>query len=242
MDKYRSLQQQAFEANLELPDKGLVIETFGNVSAFDKDSGVFAIKPSGVPYPELIPENMVVLDLDNRIVSGKLKPSSDTPTHMELYRHFGNIGGICHTHSSYATAWAQAGKSIPVMGTTHADLVKGDIPCTAVISNKQIEKQYEVETGKLIVDTFTDISPADTPMVLVARHGPFTWGKSAKEAVYHSVMLEELARIAFYTLQINPRTRRLKTSLIEKHFQRKHGPDAYYGQDDAIEENKKDEK
>jgi len=236
MDKYRSLQQQAFEANLELPGKGLVIETFGNVSAFDKNLGVFAIKPSGVPYPELTPESMVVLDLNNRIVSGKLRPSSDTPTHLELYRRFENLGGICHTHSPYATAWAQSGNPIPVMGTTHADLVKGDIPCTAVIGNKQIEKQYEVETGKLITDTFTDFSPVEKPMVLVARHGPFTWGTSAKEAVYHSVMLEELARIAFYTLQINPQTSRLKTSLIEKHFQRKHGPDAYYGQGDAEKE------
>lgn len=236
MDKYRYLQQRVFEANLELPEKGLVVETFGNVSAFDKDAGVFAIKPSGVPYSELTPDSMVVLDLDNQIVSGKLKPSSDTPTHLELYRHFEDIGGICHTHSSYATAWAQAAKPISVMGTTHADLVKGDIPCTAVISDKQIEKDYEVETGRLIIDTFTDLSPAETPMVLVARHGPFTWGKTAKQAVYHSVMLEELARIAFYTLQVNPRTSRLKTSLIEKHFQRKHGPDAYYGQDDAEKE------
>ncbi len=231
MNKYTFLQEQAFEANRNLPQKGLVIETFGNVSAYDKKMGVFAIKPSGVPYQELTPESMVVVDLENRIVSGKLRPSSDTPTHMILYRHFEGIGGICHTHSSHATAWAQAEKPIPVLGTTHADLVQGDIPCTAVITDKQIQDDYEIETGRLIVNTFTHLSPLEVPMVLVACHGPFTWGTSAEKAVYHSVMLEELARLAFFTLQINPQTARLKTSLIEKHFQRKHGPDAYYGQD-----------
>ena len=231
MNKYASLQEQAFEANLELPQKGLVTETFGNVSAYDKNLGVFAIKPSGIPYPELTPKSMVVLDLDNRIVSGTLRPSSDTPTHRILYRHFEGISGICHTHSSFATAWAQAEKSIPVLGTTHADLVHGDIPCTAVITDGQIKNQYEMETGKLIIDTFNTLSPLEAPMVLVARHGPFTWGTSAKQAVYHSLMLEELARTAFRTLQINPHTDRLKTSLIEKHYQRKHGPDAYYGQE-----------
>ena len=231
MNKYASLQEQAFEANRELPRKGLVSETFGNVSAFDKDLGVFAIKPSGVPYPELTPETMVVLDLENRIVLGKLRPSSDTPTHRMLFRHFKGIRGICHTHSSFATAWAQAEKPIPVLGTTHADLIHGDIPCTSVITDEQIEKQYEIETGQLIVDTFSHLSPLEVPMVLVARHGPFSWGTSAKQAVYHSVMLEELARIAFHTLQINPKINRLKASLIEKHFQRKHGPNAYYGQE-----------
>jgi L-ribulose-5-phosphate 4-epimerase len=230
MNIYRNLKQKAFECNMELPKKGLVFYTFGNVSCFDKESGVFAIKPSGIPYADLKPDDMVVIDLENNVVDGDFKPSSDTKTHVVLYRHFSKIGGIVHTHSTYAVAWAQAMMSIPILGTTHADHLTADIPCTNVMSDQAIEGDYETETGKLIVETFKDISYEEIPMVLVACHGPFTWGATPEKAVYNSAVLEELAKMAYLTKHINSDVHRLKDTLILKHYNRKHGVDAYYGQ------------
>jgi L-ribulose-5-phosphate 4-epimerase len=189
-----------------------------------------AIKPSGVPYAGLRIEDIVVVDLENKLLEGSLKPSSDVKTHLLLYRTFPRIGGIVHTHSRYATAWAQAMRPIPVFGTTHADFCPGEIPCTKIIADAAIRRDYEEETGKQIASAFRSRSYEETPMVLVACHGPFAWGKSAEEALYHAVMLEEIAHIALLTLRVNPRTPRLKKTLLNKHFQRKHGPDAYYGQ------------
>ena len=230
MKSYRELKRLAFEANLELPKRGLVAYTFGNASAADRERGVFAIKPSGVEYEGLKPDDMVVVDFDNRIVDGRLNPSSDTKTHAVLYRHFGNIGGVVHTHSVYATAWAQAMKPIPILGTTHADHLAADVPCTKVMPDQAIRGDYEEETGLQIVKTFEKLSPDEIEMVLVACHGPFTWGKTPEKAVYNSVMLETLAKMTSLTLDINPKTPRLKPYLIDKHYQRKHGKDAYYGQ------------
>ncbi|HMB00119.1 MAG TPA: L-ribulose-5-phosphate 4-epimerase [Spirochaetota bacterium] len=230
MATYKQLKKEAYTANMEIPAHGLAIYTFGNVSAFDSQKKVFAIKPSGVPYRQLKPSDMVVVDLNNRIIEGNLRPSSDTKTHALLYRSFPDLGGIAHTHSTYAVAWAQAQRSIPVMGTTHADHLAADIPVTAVMSDDQIQKDYEEETGKQITAVFEQLSPQDIPMVLVACHGPFTWGSSAAKAVYNSVVLEELARQALFTLEINPDTPSLKKTLINKHYQRKHGNNAYYGQ------------
>ncbi|MBN1782454.1 L-ribulose-5-phosphate 4-epimerase [bacterium] len=230
MSKFRTLKEEAWEANMELPRKGMVIYTFGNVSALDRERGVFAIKPSGVPYEELNAGDMVVVDLDNRIVEGKLNPSSDTRTHTVLYTHFPDIGGVVHTHSSFATAWAQAARPIPVYGTTHADHLPIDIPCTPFMTNAAIQGDYEEETGKQICDIFRGLDPAEVRMVLVAGHGPFTWDQTAAKAVYQAVILEELARMAILTEQINPNAGRLKQELIDKHYQRKHGKNAYYGQ------------
>ena len=232
MSSNRTLQEQAWAANMELSRSGLVKLTFGNVSAFDPDRGVFSIKPSGIPYEELQPDHMVIVDLENKIVSGKLRPSSDTKTHTVLYKHFPGIEGVCHTHSTYAVSWAQAIKPIPIFGTTHADHLTMDIPCTEVMRDLMIKGDYEMETGNLILQTFQDISYKEVEMVLVACHGPFTWGESAQKAVYNSIMLEELAKMAFLTRQIDPKASRLKKSLINKHFLRKHGKNAYYGQDE----------
>lgn len=228
--RYEELKRQAFDANLELNRRGLVLYTWGNVSQVDRDAGVFAIKPSGVPYDALTAADMVVVDLDNQIVDGRLKPSSDTRTHTHLYRHFETIGGITHTHSTYATAWAQAQQPIPCYGTTHADYAYGAIPCTAVMSNAQIDRDYEEETGIQITDAFKDRNPAETPMVIVAGHAPFAWGKDAAESVYHAVVLEEIARMAFLTKTIGPSTPPLKQEIVDKHYLRKHGKNAYYGQ------------
>lgn len=228
--RYEELKRQAFEANMELDARGLVLYTWGNVSQVDRDVGVFAIKPSGVPYDKLTSADMVVVDLDNEIVEGKLNPSSDTRTHTHLYRHFSAIGGITHTHSTYATAWAQAQQAIPCYGTTHADYAYGAIPCTPVMSNAQIDRDYEEETGIQITDAFKDRNPAETPMVIVAGHAPFTWGKDAAQAVYHAVVLEEIARMAFLTKAIHPSTPPLKQEIVDKHYLRKHGKNAYYGQ------------
>jgi len=217
---------------MELPKHNLVIYTFGNVSAFDREEGVFAIKPSGVRYSQLKPEDMVVVDLENVVVEGKLRPSSDTKTHTVLYKNFPGIGGITHTHSTYAVAWAQAMKPVPVFGTTHADYMTVDIPVTEVMSDEMVCGDYEEETGNLIIKRFGDLSFKEIEMVLVACHGPFTWGTTPQKAVYNSVMLEELARMAYLTLQINDKTPRLKKLLIDKHYQRKHGKNAYYGQDE----------
>lgn len=228
---YQEIKHQAWEANMELHRRGLVLYTWGNVSQLDPDRGVFAIKPSGVPYEKLTVDDMVVVDLDNLPVEGKLKPSSDTRTHSHLYRHFEAIRGVTHTHSTYATAWAQAQQDIPCFGTTHADYAYGPIPCTAVMSNEQIKGDYEEETGVQITDAFANRSPLETPMVIVAGHAPFTWGKNAQESVYHAVVLEEIARMALLTRTIDSSAGPLKQEIVDKHYLRKHGKDAYYGQE-----------
>jgi L-ribulose-5-phosphate 4-epimerase len=227
---YSDLKEQAYQANMEIPRRGLAIYTFGNVSAFDAARGVFAIKPSGVAYETLKAEHMVVVDLDGKIVEGTLRPSSDTKTHAALYRAFDGVGGIVHTHSTYATGWAQAGLSIPIYGTTHADHLAEDVPCTAVMSAEAVNGDYEAETGTQIIDCFRKRDPRQTPMVLVAGHGPFAWGKTAEKAVYHAVVLEELAKIASITRSLAPDAGRLPEYLVRKHFERKHGKSAYYGQ------------
>lgn len=230
MASFKELKRQVFEANLELRDRGVVLYTFGNVSAADRKAGVIAIKPSGVPYHDLTPERIVVVDFEGRIAEGNLRPSSDTRTHLVLYREFAEIGGVAHTHSTYATAWAQACRPVPIFGTTHADLAPAEIPCTAIMADERIAGDYEEETGRQILETFRDRSYRDTRMVLVAGHGPFTWGDDAAAAVKHAVMLEELSKTALLTLRIDPNAMPLKQTLIQKHFQRKHGKDAYYGQ------------
>ena len=227
---YADLREQAFRANLEIPRRGLAIYTFGNVSAFDAERAVFAIKPSGVGYEVLTAADMVVVDLDAKVVEGNLRPSSDTKTHAALYRAFKGIGGIVHTHSTYATAWAQARLPIPILGTTHADHLAEDVPCTEIMSPDAVGGDYEAETGTQIIDCFRTRDPHQTPMVLVAGHGPFTWGKTADKAVYHAVVLEELAKIASITRALDPAARRLPEHLVRKHFERKHGKGAYYGQ------------
>jgi L-ribulose-5-phosphate 4-epimerase len=237
MSKYQTLKEQSYEANMEIPARGLALYTWGNVSAFDKNSGVFAIKPSGVPYPELKPEDIVVVDLEGKIVEGKLNPSSDTNTHMVLYREFGvkqgaDIGGIIHTHSTVACAWAQALKPIPLFGTTHADHIQVSVPCTPYLSKEAVERDYELETGNLIVRHFLEnkINPDEVTMVLVGGHGPFAWGKTAEKAVYNGAVLEEVAKMAMYTLQIKSDASPLADYIVNKHYMRKHGPNAYYGQ------------
>jgi L-ribulose-5-phosphate 4-epimerase len=232
MNKYKTLRQQAYEANLEIDRMNLAIYTWGNVSAFDPDKGVFAIKPSGVAYDTLKPELMVLVDLDGNIVEGRLKPSSDTKTHLVLYREFRGIYGVTHTHSPYAVAWAQAKKSVPVFGTTHADYCAREIPCTAFMSPEEVKNNYELETGNLIARTFkkNNIDPAHINMVLVAGHGPFTWGESALQSVHHSVILEEICKMALLTITIDPPAKPLPEYITRKHWERKHGPDAYYGQ------------
>jgi len=228
--KYADLKQAAWEANMELYRRNLVLYTWGNVSQIDRDAGVFAIKPSGVPYEKLTVDDIVVVDLENRVVEGSLNPSSDTRTHTHLYLHFEGIGGVTHTHSTYATAWAQAQQAIPCFGTTHADYAYGEIPCTAIMSNEQINRDYEEETGVQITDAFQNREPSETPMVIVAGHAPFTWGKDAAESVYNAVVLEEIARMALLTKTIDPQREPLKQEIVDKHYQRKHGKNAYYGQ------------
>lgn len=232
MSRYDHIKQSAFEANIQLPDLGLVLFTFGNVSAADRDLGVFAIKPSGVPYNELSPDKMVVVDFNAHVVEGDLRPSSDTKTHAVLYKHWEHIGGISHTHSTYATAWAQALRDIPIFGTTHADHNTVDIPCAAPMSDEMIDGDYEHQTGFQIIQCFNEkgLSYEKVEMVLVGSHAPFTWGKTPEKAVYNSAVLENIAQMAWLTEQINPSAERLKTSLIKKHYDRKHGRNAYYGQ------------
>lgn len=224
------LKNQVLHANLELQERNLVVYTFGNVSGIDRSSGLVVIKPSGVPYDELTIDKLVTVDLNGEKVDGDLRPSSDTLTHLELYRNFPDIGGVCHTHSPFATSWAQASASIPCLGTTHADYAPNEIPCTSLLTEKQVNGNYVLETGKKIVKTFDDYSYEHTSMVLVASHGPFTWGATPGKAVYHSVILEEIAKMAYYALTINPEIRKINTYLIKKHFNRKHGKDAKYGQ------------
>ncbi len=232
MSKYNHIKQSAYEANMQLPRLGLVLFTFGNVSAVDRNLGVFAIKPSGVPYDELSPEKMVIVDFDGRTVEGKLRPSSDTKTHAVLYKHWEKIGGIVHTHSTYATSWAQAQRDIPIFGTTHADHNTVDIPCAPPMSDEMIKGDYEYETGFQIMNCLKDrkLSYGEVEMILVGNHAPFTWGKTPEKAVYNSAVLETVAQMAMLTEQINPKSPRLKDALIKKHFERKHGPDSYYGQ------------
>ncbi|KAA5821853.1 L-ribulose-5-phosphate 4-epimerase [Algibacter amylolyticus] len=229
---YNALKQECYKANMELNALGLVIYTFGNVSAVDRDNGVFAIKPSGVPYEELRPEDIVILDFDNNVIEGKLRPSSDTKTHAYLYKNWSDIGGVAHTHAMYSVAWAQAQQDIPIFGTTHADHLTSDIPCAPPMSDALIQGNYEHNTGIQILDCFKDkgLSYKETEMILIGNHGPFAWGKNAAKAVYNSKVLETVAQMATLTLQINPSALRLKDSLIKKHYERKHGKDAYYGQ------------
>ncbi|MDR0497431.1 MAG: L-ribulose-5-phosphate 4-epimerase AraD [Treponema sp.] len=238
MDAFKTLREEAFEANLEIKKQNLAIYTWGNVSAFDPDKGVFAIKPSGVPYDKLTAESMVLVDLEGKIVEGKLNPSSDTQTHQVLYRcfardrEFTEIKGITHTHSPYAVAWAQAKRSVPVYGTTHADHGAEEIPCTEFISPEAVKNNYELETGNLIVELFRKmkLNPSHMNMVLVAGHGPFTWGNSAAQSVYHGAVLEEVCKMALFTLSLDPLVKPLPEHIIRKHWERKHGPEAYYGQ------------
>jgi len=232
MSKYQHIKQTAYQANMQLPKLGLVLFTFGNVSAADRDLGVFAIKPSGVPYDELTPEKMVIVDFNGKTIEGDLRPSSDTLTHAVLYKCWEHINGIVHTHSTYATAWAQSQRCIPIFGTTHADHLTTDIPCAPPMDDKMISGDYEYQTGFQIMDCFKDrgIDYREVEMVLVGNHAPFTWGKTAEKAVYNSAVLEAVAQMAYLTEQINNSAPRLKNSLIKKHYERKHGPDSYYGQ------------
>ncbi|NLY44142.1 MAG: L-ribulose-5-phosphate 4-epimerase [Clostridiaceae bacterium] len=224
------LKEEVLKANLDLPRYGLVTFTWGNVSGIDREKGLIVIKPSGVPYEELKAEHLVVLDLDGNQVEGNLRPSSDTPTHLVLYRAFPDIGGVVHTHSPWATSWAQAGRGIPALGTTHADHFYGEIPCTRRMRAEEIQSEYEKKTGDVIVETFKDINPTYIPGVLVNNHGPFCWGKDAHEAVHNAVVLEEVAKMAFYTFALTPGIKPIDSVLLDKHFLRKHGANAYYGQ------------
>jgi L-ribulose-5-phosphate 4-epimerase len=226
-----SLKREVCRANLELVARGLVIETWGNVSGIDRDRGLVVIKPSGVPYDGMKPAHMTIVSLETgKAVEGKFKPSSDTETHLILYRSFPKIGGVVHTHSLYATAWAQACQRIPSYGTTQADYWYGEVPCTRQLKPEEIRSDYEINTGNVIVETFKKLDPMHHPAVLVASHGPFTWGKDVADAVHNAGVLEFIARLASETLRINPRVKPMRSVLLEKHFMRKHGPKAYYGQ------------
>ena len=224
------LKKEVYEANLELVKQNLVIYTWGNVSGIDREKGLIVIKPSGVDYDKMTPEDMVVLDLDGNIVEGDLNPSSDTPTHIELYKEFKNIGGIVHTHSQWATQWAQAGRSIPAYGTTHADYFYGSIPCARKLTQEEIENDYEKNTGKVIIEEFKDKDEEAIPGILVNGHGPFAWGKDCKNAVHNAKVLEQVAMMAFYSEQINKDIKPVDNYLLDKHYFRKHGKNAYYGQ------------
>ncbi len=226
------LKQEVYEANMELPRRGLITYTWGNVSGRDNETGYFVIKPSGVDYDKLTAEDMVVCDLEGNVIEGRYKPSSDTPTHIELYKKYPEIGGIVHTHSPEATSWAQAGRSIPLYGTTHADYFYGPIPCARSLTKEEIAGEYEKNTGLVIIETFEEngINPSYTPGVLCCNHGPFTWGKDAANAVHNAVVLEEVAKMATKTELINPRVSPAPDSIRDKHFFRKHGENAYYGQ------------
>lgn len=224
------LKQEVWEANLDLPKQGLVVYTWGNVSGIDRATGLVVIKPSGVEYDHLKVEDMVVVDLEGNVVEGKLNPSSDTPTHLEIYKAFPEVGGVVHTHSSMAVSFAQAGRALPAMGTTHADYFYGAVPCTRAMTPEEIAGEYEKETGKVIVETFKNIPALEVPAVLVREHGPFTWGKTPSDAVYHSVVLEEVSKMAFHTALLAQDMANMQQALLDKHFLRKHGKNAYYGQ------------
>jgi len=223
------LKDKIFKANLDLVSYGLVIHTWGNVSGRDPESGLIVIKPSGVSYGSMKADDMVVIDHKGNIVEGKFKPSTDAPTHLFLYNSFQSVGGLVHTHSTFATSWAQAGKAIPPFGTTHADHYYGEVPCTRLLTDEEIKTDYEVNTGKVIVETLASADPLTIPSVLVNSHGPFCWGKNAEDAVYNAIALEEIAKMAFYTVLLG-RDEAVNKSLLDKHFNRKHGKDAYYGQ------------
>ena len=227
-----TLKQAVWAANMELPRRGLVVYTWGNVSGIDREKGLVVIKPSGVEYEQLTPEKLVVLDLEGHIAEGDLNPSSDTKTHLELYKAFPALGGIVHTHSPYAAAWAQAGEDIPCYGTTHADYFYGPVPCTRGLTREELDEDYEKNTGRVIVETFTGrgIDPVHVPAVICRSHGPFAWGKTAAEAVYHAAVLEEVAKMALLTRQVKQDAEAALAHVVEKHFMRKHGPNAYYGQ------------
>jgi L-ribulose-5-phosphate 4-epimerase len=227
---YEILKQHVYEANLDLQKHGLVFSTWGNVSGIDRDRGVIAIKPSGVSYEDLAPENIVLVDLEGKVLEGALRPSSDTPTHVELYRNFSGIGGVCHTHSLYATMWAQAEREIPCFGTTHADYFYGPVPVTDKLTREEVAGPYEVNTGRVIVRRFAKLDPLQMPAVLVANHGPFTWGRSPAQSVESAVVLEQVARMAYGTLLVNARQDGISQALLDRHYLRKHGKDAYYGQ------------
>ena len=224
------LKEEVLKANLLLPQFGLVTFTWGNVSGIDREKGLVVIKPSGIEYDTMTADDMVVTDLDGNVVEGKYKPSSDTPTHVELYKAFPNIGGIVHTHSRWATSFAQAHRDIPALGTTHGDYFYGDIPCTRLMTPQEIGGEYEKETGKVIIETFKDKDPDAIPAVLVASHGPFSWGKTPYEAVHNAVVLEEVSFMALQAMMLNPKTEKMQKELLDKHYLRKHGKNAYYGQ------------
>ena len=227
-----ALKQAVYEANMELPRRGMVTYTWGNVSGIDRETGLVVIKPSGVKYEDLTADQMVVLNLDGEVVEGKLNPSSDTKTHLELYKAYPQLGGIVHTHSPYAVAWAQAGKDIPCYGTTHADYFYGPVPCTRHLTPEEVEAGYEFNTGRVIIETLAErgIDPAHVPAIICHSHGPFAWGKDAAQAVYHAVVLEEVAKMALFTVQVSPACEPAPQHIQDKHFMRKHGPNAYYGQ------------
>ncbi len=229
-ERLLALRHQVWQANMDLQRHNLVTFTWGNVSAIDRASGLVVIKPSGVKYEELSADNMVVVDLDGKVVEGDFNPSSDTATHVDLYRAFPSIGGIVHTHSLHATSWAQAGKPIPALGTTHADYFYGSIPCTRALTDEEIATDYELNTGHVIVETIADSDPMAIPGIVVKEHGPFSWGKTADEAVYNAVVMEVVADMALQTLQINPHVSHINQALLDKHYLRKHGANAYYGQ------------
>jgi L-ribulose-5-phosphate 4-epimerase len=229
MSDIGDLKERVYEANMDLVREGLVIHTFGNVSGIDRSRGLVAIKPSGVPYDDLTPDDIVVVDMEGCVLEGG-RPSSDTRTHLVLYRNFPCIGGVAHTHSSFASSWAQAQRSIPCLGTTHADSLPGSVPCTRTLDDSEIGGDYETATGNVIVELFGSLSPVDTEMALVASHGPFTWGATPEKAVLNSLLLEEIARTAFRTLLLNPAAAPIGKALHNRHFSRKHGVDAYYGQ------------
>ena len=232
MSKYQKIKQECYDANMELPRLKLVLFTFGNVSVVDREQKVFAIKPSGVPYEELKVEDIVIVDFDANVIKGKMRPSSDTKTHAVLYKQWEKIGAIVHTHSTYATAWAQAQRDIPIFGTTHADYNTVDIPCAPPMNDEMIKGNYEFETGFQIINYFNEkkLSCEEVEMVLVGNHAPFTWGENGHKAVHNAAVLEQVAKMAWLTEQINPKAPRLQQTLIQKHYERKHGPDSYYGQ------------
>lgn len=226
----QQLKQQVFEANMDLPRYGLVTFTWGNVSAIDRQRGLVVIKPSGIAYESMTVDDMSVVDLQGHVVEGRWRPSSDTATHLALYRRYPDLGGVVHTHSTHATAWAQAGLAIPALGTTHADYFFGDIPCTRALSAQEVDEAYELNTGRVIIETLGEANPLHTPGIVVYQHGPFAWGKDAHEAVHNAVVMEEVARMAWIAHGINPQLQPIDSWLMNKHFQRKHGPNAYYGQ------------
>ncbi|EPL2600783.1 TPA: L-ribulose-5-phosphate 4-epimerase [Klebsiella pneumoniae] len=226
----QQLKQQVFEANMDLPRYGLVTFTWGNVSAIDRQRGLVVIKPSGIAYESMTVDDMSVVDLQGHVVEGRWRPSSDIATHLALYRRYPDLGGVVHTHSTHATAWAQAGLAIPALGTTHADYFFGDIPCTRALSAQEVDEAYELNTGQVIIETLGEANPLHTPGIVVYQHGPFAWGKDAHEAVHNAVVMEEVARMAWIARGINPQLQPIDSWLMNKHFQRKHGPNAYYGQ------------